>query len=127
MFKAGAKEVYLPTTEDILGGGAREQQKGIEIGVQPQVLTSPDQAALVEQNLNFIANQSLVTSAHMQATDKMGANPQDSVVGQDFYVWETEGPYVVDGSIFPTSVGANPMQSIYTIARIFADHWNHQQ
>ncbi len=47
-------------------------------------------------------------------------------MGQDFHVWGTEGLYVVDGSILPTSVGANPMQSIYTIAKIFADHWNSQ-
>jgi len=28
---------------------------------------------------------------------------------------------VVDVSVFPTSIGANPMQSIYTFAKIFAD------
>lgn len=127
MFKAGAKEVYLPTTENILGDGTAEPKSGVETGVQPQVLTSPDQAALVEKNLRFIANESIVTSAHMQATDKMGATAQDSVVGHDFHVWGTEGLYVVDGSVFPTSVGANPMQSIYTIAKIFADHWNPQR
>jgi choline dehydrogenase-like flavoprotein len=126
MFKAGAKEVYLPTTENILGGGAGEPQPDTETGVQPQVLTSPDQAVLVEKNLRFIANESIVTSAHMQATDKMGATPQNAVVGQDFHVWGTKGLYVVDGSVFPSSVGANPMQSIYTIAKIFADHWNRQ-
>jgi choline dehydrogenase-like flavoprotein len=63
----------------------------------------------------------MVTSAHMQATDKMGASPSDSVVGSDFHVWGTSGLYVVDGSVFPTSIGANPMQSIYTFAKIFAD------
>jgi len=126
MFKAGAKEVYLPTTEDILGNGAGEPKHGSETGMQPQVLTSPDQAGLVEKNLRFISNESIVTSAHMQATDKMGASPNNSVIGQDFHVWGTEGLYVVDGSIFPTSVGANPMQSIYTIAKIFADSWNRQ-
>ena len=124
MFKAGAKEVYLPTTEDILGNGSEGPKHGAEAGMEPQMLTSPDQAALVEKNLRFISNESIVTSAHMQATDKMGASPESSVVGQDFHVWGTEGLYVVDGSIFPTSVGANPMQSIYTIAKIFADHWN---
>ncbi len=126
MFNAGAKQVYLPTTEDILGlgGGGASPRKGLQIGLQPQILTSPDQAVLVEKNLKFISNRSMVTSAHMQGTDKMGADPRESVVGQDFHVWGTEGLYVVDGSIFPTSVGANPMQSIYTIAKIFADHWN---
>jgi choline dehydrogenase-like flavoprotein len=36
-------------------------------------------------------------------------------------VWGTQTLYVVDGSVFPTSIGANPMQSIYTFAKIFAD------
>jgi choline dehydrogenase-like flavoprotein len=45
-------------------------------------------------------------------------------VGRDFHVWGTERLYVVDGSVFPTSIGANPMQSIYTFAKIFADHMN---
>jgi choline dehydrogenase-like flavoprotein len=33
--------------------------------------------------------------------------------------------YVMDSSIFPTSVGANPMQSIYTFAKIFSDRLIH--
>jgi choline dehydrogenase-like flavoprotein len=121
MFKGGAKEVYLPTTENILGieSGSSQSQS-----LQPQVLSSPEQAATVVKNLQFIANRTMVTSAHMQATDKMGSTEQNSVVGQDFHVWGTKNLYVVDGSIFPTSVGANPMQSIYTTAKIFADHWN---
>jgi choline dehydrogenase-like flavoprotein len=120
MFKAGAKQVYLPTTEHILSGPNDAS------GSAPQILTSPDQAAAVEKNLHFIPNRTMVTSAHMQATDKMGSTPQNSVVDQHFQVWGTENLYVVDGSVFPTSVGANPMQSIYTIAKIFADHF-HQQ
>jgi len=114
MFLAGATEVYLPTTEDILGSQDSTQ-------LQPVVLTNIRQADLVDKNLHFIPNRSIVTSAHMQATDKMGADPSNSVVGRDFHVWGTKGLYVVDGSVFPTSVGANPMQSIYTFAKIFAD------
>ncbi len=110
--------MYLPTTEKILG----ELSAATELS--PEIVTSPDQAAMIEKNLHFIPNRTMVTSAHMQATDKMGSARQNSVVGQDFHVWGTQGLYVVDGSIFPTSVGANPMQSIYTIAKIFADHWN---
>jgi choline dehydrogenase-like flavoprotein len=120
MFKAGAKEVYLPTTEELLGDGGHASGAGL----QPQVLTSAAQAALVEKKLKFVANRTMVTSAHMQATDKMGADARTSVVGQDFHVWGTRGLFVVDGSVFPTSVGANPMQSIYTVAKIFADRWN---
>lgn len=117
MFLAGAKKVYLPTTENILGGSEITD-------MEPTVLTDIHQAELVEKNLRFVPNRSIITSAHMQATDKMGASPEMSVVGQDFHVWGTENLYVVDGSTFPTSVGANPMQSIYTFAKIFADGMN---
>jgi choline dehydrogenase-like flavoprotein len=110
MFLSGAKAVYLPTTEDVLSDG-----------VSPLVLTNAKQADDVERNLRFIPNQTIVTSAHMQATNKMGSSPSSSVVSRDFRVWGTQNLFVVDSSIFPTSIGANPMQSIYTLAKIFAD------
>ena len=110
MFLAGAKQVFIPTTEDILGNG-----------VSPVILTDTKQADSVEKNLRFIPNQTIVTSAHMQGTNKIGASDTNSVVSRDFHVWGTTNLYVVDGSVFPTSIGANPMQSIYTFAKIFAD------
>ena len=119
MFLAGAKKVYLPSTEDIL-----HNPPGGEL--QPVVLTNIEQADRIEKNLEFIPNRTILTSAHMQATDKMGDNSNDSVVAHDFHVWGTRALYVVDGSIFPTSVGANPMQSIYTFAKIFADRMNRE-
>ena len=114
MFRAGAKQVFLPTNEDILRGNTTG-------GLKPLVLTDSRQADVVEKNLQFIPNRSIITSAHLQATNKLGASASDSVVSKDLKVWGTEGLYVVDGSIFPTSIGANPMQSIYTFAKIFAD------
>lgn len=117
MFLAGAKEVYLPTTENILVDRQASE-------LQPVVFTNIHQ---IEKNLHFIPNRSFVTSAHMQATDKMGANPRESVVARDFHVWGTKNLYVVDGSVFPTSVGANPMQSIYTFAKVFADRMTEQR
>jgi choline dehydrogenase-like flavoprotein len=114
MFRAGAKQVFLPTNEDLLGPNTIGQLK-------PMVLTDSRQADAVEKHLQFIPNRSIVTSAHLQATNKHGASADNSVVSKDFRVWGTEGLYVVDGSIFPTSIGANPMQSIYTFAKIFAD------
>ena len=113
MFRAGAKQVLLPTNENLLGGSSTE--------LAPMLLTNIHQADQVEKNLQFIPNRSIVTSAHMQATNKMGSSPANSVVGTDFRVWGTEGLYAVDGSVFPTSIGANPMQSIYTFAKLFAD------
>ena len=119
MFLAGARKVYLPSDEPILGLNDNGR-------IRPVVLTDIHQADLVEKNLHFIPGRSIVTSAHMQATDKMGASPHDSVVARDFHVWDTKNLYVVDGSVFPSSVGANPMQTIYTFAKIFADRINDQ-
>ncbi|MBV9269212.1 MAG: hypothetical protein JO061_23785, partial [Acidobacteriaceae bacterium] len=115
MFMAGAKEVYLPSTEDVLHDYPDAHE------VHSLVLTNIRQARSVEQNLQFVPNRTILTSAHMQATDKMGANAADSVVSREFRVWGTDNLYIVDGSVFPTSIGANPMQSIYTFAKIFAD------
>ena len=117
VLKAGAKEVYLPTTEDILGDGTPGE-------LHPVVITNAAQADAIEKKMQFISNRTMMSTAHLQATNKMGASIRDSVVGRDFHVWGTERLYVVDGSVFPTSIGANPMQSIYTFAKIFADHMN---
>lgn len=113
---AGANEVYLPTTEDVFGGN----QDGAE-ELRPAVLRDSQRADAVCDRLQFIPNRTILTSAHMQATDKMGPNPASSVVSRNFRVWGVDRLYVVDGSIFPTSIGANAMQSIYTFAKIFAD------
>lgn len=114
IFKTGVKHVFLPTNEVILGPNTAGELK-------PLILTESRQADAIEKNLKFIPNRSIITSAHLQATNKMGASPKNSVVSKEFKVWGTEDLYVVDGSVFPTSIGANPMQSIYTFAKIFAD------
>lgn len=65
----------------------------------------------------------------MQGSNKIGCDPSASVVSPHFRVWNTEtgkeipNLYVVDSSIFPTSVGANPMQTIYTIAKLWVDNF----
>lgn len=105
MFRAGARKVYLPTNE-----------------LKMTELTSIEQARDVE-SLKFISNRTTITSAHLQATCKMGSHSWNSVVDTAHRVWGTDNVYIVDGSVFPSSVGANPMQSIYTIAKIFADNW----
>jgi aromatic ring-cleaving dioxygenase len=55
----------------------------------PHVLTSPDRAAVVEENRHFISNRAMVTSVHMQPNNKMGPAPQNGIVEQDFLVWGT--------------------------------------
>ena len=63
----------------------------------------------------------------MQGSNKIGNTAKSSVVSHNFKVWDQEtnkeidNLYICDSSIFPTSIGANPMQSIYTFAKLFID------
>ncbi|MGB3329475.1 MAG: GMC family oxidoreductase N-terminal domain-containing protein [Thermomicrobiales bacterium] len=118
MFLAGAKKVIIPTNENVLGVPDFDPMVGT-------YLTDISQADTVEQAIAFVPNRTILTSAHLQATNKMG--PQGKgVVSLNHRLWAANGEevlnvYVMDSSIFPTSVGANPMQSLYSIARIFTE------
>lgn len=118
MFLAGAKKVIIPTNENVLGLPDFDPMVGV-------YLTDISQADTVERNIGFVPNRTILTSAHLQATNKMG--PKDrGVVSLNHRLWAANGEevpnvYVMDSSIFPTSVGANPMQSLYSIAKIFSE------
>jgi len=124
MFLAGAREVIIPSNENFLHQDPFDPTSGT-------YLTKIEQADLVERYLAFTPNRTLLTSAHLQATNKIGPTPDNAVVSTRQRVWniqtrqEIPNLYVMDSSIFPTSVGANPMQSIYTFAKIFSDRLIH--
>jgi hypothetical protein len=118
MFLAGAKKVIIPSNENVLGLPDFDPMVGT-------YLTDIAQADRVERNLQFVPNRTILTSAHLQAANKMGP-PGTGVVSLNHRLWATSGDevpnvYVMDSSIFPTSVGANPMQSLYAIAKIFSE------
>ena len=52
----------------------------------------------------------------------LGPDPQRAVVAASGRHHQVENLYVFDGSLFPTSIGANPQLSIYGIvARLATD------
>ncbi len=122
MFLAGAKSVIIPSNENFLKKPDFDPMHGV-------YLTKIEEADLIEQNLEFLPNRTLLTSAHLQATNKIGPTPDIAVVSTRQRVWnvltgeEVPNLYVMDSSMFPTSVGANPMQSLYTFARIFSERF----
>ena len=122
MFLAGAKMVIVPSNENFLNRPDFDPMRGV-------YLTRIEEADLLEQHLDFVPNRTMLTSAHLQATNKMGPTPDIAVVSTRQRVWnvltreEVPNLYVMDSSMFPTSVGANPMQSLYTFARIFSERF----
>ena len=105
MFKAGAKKVAIPS---------------VELGTK-SFYENEEEMINDLKKLELVPNKTILTSAHMQGSNKMGI-----VVDHDFKFKGLENLYIVDGSVFPTSVGANPMQSIYTWAKIFSDHHSNE-
>jgi choline dehydrogenase-like flavoprotein len=60
-------------------------------------------------------------SAHVMGGCKMGDDPKTSVVrSRDLRHHSVENLHVVDGSVFPTSLGVNPQESIYGLAHLMA-------
>jgi len=57
-----------------------------------------------------------MVSAHVMGGCPMAADEQRGVTNSFGRVHDAEGLSVIDGSLFPTSVGANPQLSIYGIA-----------
>ncbi len=57
-----------------------------------------------------------VVSAHVMGGAPFGSDPSRSVVGIDGRHHHLRNLYVCDGSLFPTSIGANPQLSIYAFA-----------
>ncbi|OQD82346.1 hypothetical protein PENANT_c022G00773 [Penicillium antarcticum] len=58
----------------------------------------------------------LFASAHQMGTCRMGKSPKSSVVDPTCQVWDTDGLYVVDASVFPSASGVNPMVTNMAIA-----------
>ena len=62
-----------------------------------------------------------VFTAHQMGGCAMGDDPRRSVVrSEDLRHHTVKNLHVIDGSVFPTSLGVNPQESIYGLARLMA-------
>jgi len=62
-----------------------------------------------------------VFTAHQMGGCRMGDDPKDSIVrSEDLRHHTLTNLHVIDGSVFPTSLGVNPQESIYGLARLMA-------
>ena len=64
----------------------------------------------------FGPNLCAVFTAHQMGGCRMGADPARSVVDPELRHHFLENLWIADGSVFPTSLGVNPMESIYGIS-----------
>jgi choline dehydrogenase-like flavoprotein len=65
---------------------------------------------------SYGAFKHVIFSAH-----QMGGCAMGKVVDENFKLREMDNIFVVDGSVFPTSLGVNPSQTIYGLAHLAAE------
>ena len=52
----------------------------------------------------------------------MATSPRHGVISPDLESFDVPGLYIIDGSIFPSSLGVNPQMSIMAYATLAAEH-----
>jgi choline dehydrogenase-like flavoprotein len=77
--------------------------------------TSPGEARAAIAALPLAPLVATVVSAHVMGGCAFGPDPARAVVDPTGRHHHVENLYVLDGSVFPTSIGANPQISIYAV------------
>jgi choline dehydrogenase-like flavoprotein len=113
----GARRALLSMAELQFAAGAKQVTTGHELATpytrwqdaKSGIAALPMQPLLVK-----------VVSAHVMGGCGMAADASRGVVRPDGVHWQIDNLSVHDGSIFPTSIGANPQLSIYGIVNKLA-------
>ncbi len=80
---------------------------------QAKHYTSWKEAKAAVAELEVVAHKAKIGSAHVMGGCPMGDDPKRSVANSDGKFHHLDNLYIMDGSLFPTSIGANPQLSIY--------------
>ena len=113
----GARRAFLSMAEIQFAAGARTVAPVHE---QALAYAHWQQA---RDAINALAMKPLLTrvvSAHVMGGCAMAATERQGVVRTDGVHWQLENLSVHDGSLFPTSIGANPQLSVYGLVNKLA-------
>ena len=108
----GARRALLAMAEIQFAAGARSVQPAHEVAGP---YTSWAQAKQGIAELEYRVHITRIISAHAMGGCMMAGDPERGVVDPDGRYHQLTNLSVHDGSIFPTSIGANPQLSIYAI------------
>ncbi len=94
--------------------------KVMTIHERPAVMRSEKDLALLDE-LDFSPVVTPLSSAHQMGGAGMSDDPRRGVVrSEDLRHHHVNNLHVVDGSVFPTSLGVNPQESIYGLSRLIS-------
>jgi choline dehydrogenase-like flavoprotein len=115
----GARRALLSMAEIQFAAGARSVTPAHEHAV-PYRNWKEARAAINQLSLD--PQLLMMKSAHVMGGCAMAATPEQGVVRPDGKHWQVANLSVHDGSLFPTSIGANPQLSVYGLANRLATH-----
>ncbi len=115
----GARRALLSMMEIQFAAGARQVLPLHEMA-EPYVGWS--QARDAVQALPMKPLLTKFVSAHVMGGCGMAGDERQGVTRPDGVHWQIENLSIHDGSLFPTSIGANPQLSVYGIANCMAQH-----
>jgi len=102
LFAAGAKRVYIPTSQRL-------------------VIEDASQIDTVIDGLKNEPARYRYTSFHPQGTCRMGADAKRTVVNPKGETHDVKNLYIADASLLPTSIGYNPSETVYALANYISD------
>jgi choline dehydrogenase-like flavoprotein len=109
---AAARRAFLAMAEIQFAAGAKTVYPVHE---QAGGYTSWGQAKAAIETLPMKPLLTRVVSAHVMGGCGLAADAKRGVTRPDGRHWQIENLSIFDGSLFPTSIGANPQLSIYGI------------
>lgn len=122
-FWGAARRAFASMAELQFAAGA---QKVLPISEGMPFLSSWTEAKQAIADMHLAPLQTVVASAHVMGGCPMGEDPKLAMVNSEGRSHYFDNLSVMDGSIFPTSLGANPQLSIYGItarnATLLADN-----
>jgi len=113
----GARRAYLSMAEIQFAAGAKSVHPVHELA---GAFTSWAQARESLTRLPMGPHITRVLSAHVMGGCGIAGKPELGVVRPDGRHWQVENLSVHDGSLFPTSIGANPQLSVYGLTNMLA-------
>jgi choline dehydrogenase-like flavoprotein len=113
----GARRAFLSMAEIQFAAGAREVLPVHEMAERYRTWAKARDAI---GQLPMKPLLTRIVSAHVMGGCGMGGTERQGVVRPDGQHWQLRNLSVHDGSLFPTSVGANPQLSVYGITNMLA-------
>ncbi len=99
-----------------LRGGAKSVYHITNPAIEIRADRNEEQELKKLDKVSFDPVKTTVMTVHVMGGCRMGKKQFESVVRPDFRLRGTTNAWVVDGSIFPTGLGANPQVTIYSLA-----------